>query len=383
MAIRITAALLLVLLTFVPAKAEKAFTIGVTLSLTGRYQALGKMQKRGFELWQQHVNQAGGLLKRPVILKVHDDASDPLLARNIYRRMIVKEKVDWVFGPYSTPITAAVLTVTERHGYPLLITGASGDQLWEQGFRYIFGVFMPASKYPLGFLQLIVQKGLKDLAIVAADDSFSRTLAKATARWARRLRLKIVLFTSFAKGKANLTPQARAARLAGAQALLVCGHMNEAVNMARALHRLGWHPRAYYASVGPALSKYRQVLGEIAEGTFSSSLWEPTVGLYFAGGRRFINDFKSRFKMAPSYQAAIAYAAGMILSDAARNAGSLEHARLRNALLRMDTMTVIGRYAVDSMGRQKRHFPLVIQWQKGHKRVVWPQGLKETDAIFR
>jgi len=49
----------------------------------------------------------------------------------------------------------------------------------------------------------------------------------------------------------------------------------------------------------------------------------------------------------------------------------------------MDTMTVIGRYGVDKSGMQIRHFPLIIQWQKGKKKVVWPDKLQGADPIIK
>ena len=96
-----------------------------------------------------------------------------------------------------------------------------------------------------------------------------------------------------------------------------------------------------------------------------------------------MKSFLDVFKEPPSYHAATAYASGMVLKTALKKSGSLDRDQLRDTLSSMDTMTVIGRYGVDKSGMQIRHFPLIIQWQEGKKKVVWPEKLKKADPIFQ
>ncbi len=49
----------------------------------------------------------------------------------------------------------------------------------------------------------------------------------------------------------------------------------------------------------------------------------------------------------------------------------------------MDTFTLIGRYKVDSSGRQIKHFNLIIQWQDGQKRIVWPEDMAKVKPVFK
>jgi len=374
---------ILLLAISLPARgAGPPLTIGVSLSLTGRYQTMGRMQQRGFSLWVRDVNRWGGLLGRKVRLLLKDDASNPAKAARIYRRLIEKKRVSLLFGPYSSAITEAVLPVVERHHYPLLVSGASADRLWRKGYRYAFGVYTPASKYAVGFLELLVKHGLQRLAILSADDSFSRSLSQSVLEWAGRLRLEVVFLETFRKGSKKLAPLVRRARRAGTQVLLVCGHLEESLNILDALAAISWKPRALYASVGPATGQFHRLAGARAEGVFSSSLWEPQVGCNFPRGKRFIQEFRRTYHMSPSYHAAAAYAAGMILEAALKGATRLDRERLRDTLATMDTMTLIGRYGVDRHGRQIRHFPLIIQWQDGKKQIVWPEGLRTAQARF-
>lgn len=90
------------LLVFPFAFAEEVLQLGGTLSLTGKYAELGTMNEKAYRLWERDVNRKGGLLGRQVNVTILDDKSDPVLAKQLYLDLIVKNKVDLVLGPYSS-----------------------------------------------------------------------------------------------------------------------------------------------------------------------------------------------------------------------------------------------------------------------------------------
>jgi branched-chain amino acid transport system substrate-binding protein len=56
---------------------------------------------------------------------------------------------------------------------------------------------------------------------------------------------------------------------------------------------------------------------------------------------------------------------------------------VRQALQNLQTYTVVGRYEVDRTGIQVKHFPLIIQWQKGEKKIVWPEEVLTEQPIIK
>lgn len=363
------------------ANATEPFRIGITLGLTGKYAKLGEMQQRAYVLWEHDVNEEGGVLGRPVELVIFDDESNPARARGLYSKLITEKHVDMVFGPYSSAITAAVAPIVEEAGYPMLASGASSDKIWQHGYKIIFGVYTPASRYTVGMLNLALINNLDTLAIAYASDGFSVSAANGAKKWASKLGLKIVLFEKFEKGQRDLSELAEKIREAEPSLLVIAGHFNESIDMRRALKKAGWYPKAYFATVGPVLPKYEDTLGVDANLTFASSLWEPEVN--FPKSKEFTAKFHARYAVTPTYHAATAYAAGQILTAAIKKARSLKRNELQKALGDLETYTVIGRYRVDRTGMQVKHFPLTIQWQNRAKRIVWPEEIAETEAIFK
>jgi branched-chain amino acid transport system substrate-binding protein len=372
---------LLILFTSACANAADPVKIGATLSLTGKYAELGSMNEKAYRLWERNINQKGGLAGRPVKVTVLDDKSDSEHAKALYRQLITKDKVDLVLGPYSSEITDAVSNVTEEFRYPLLASGASAVSIWDHGRKYVFGVYITADKYPVGFLELLVKSKLTKIAIVSADDVFSKSIEAGTKSWAKRYGLNVVFSETFKKGSPQIEKSIEAAKNSGADALMVAGHFEDAVNGRKTIKKLDWKPKAYYATVGPAVQKYHDVLKDDAELTYSSSQWEPD--LPFPGSRAFAKEFLEAYGVDPSYHAASAYAAGQILEAAVRKAKTLDRVKLRDTLSALDAITVMGRYGVDPDGRQVRHFATTVQWQNGKKEIVSPPELTTAKPIWR
>lgn len=378
--VRIALSLLIMSLAGVVFAAEPV-RIGVSLGLTGKYSEMSRQKLNAFKLWQGDINGRGGLLGRPVELVVYDDQSDAAQARERYEQLIRRDKVDLVFGPYSSEITEAAAAVTEKYGYPLLTSGAAADELWEKRYTYLFGVYITSSKYTDGFMELLVSHGLRTIAVISADDLFSQSLAAGAMKLAARYGLRVAYTETFAKDARILDSVSRRARDSGAEVLLVCGHFEESVRVREALKRIDWSPKAYFAAVGPALDKFRDVLQTDADLAFSASQWEPNSP--FPGAANFAKAYSKAYNQRPAYQAAAAYAAGQILETAVTKSASIDRKLLRDTLSTLDTITIVGRYGVDRTGKQIRHFAVTTQWQNGERKIVAPRELMNAQPIWK
>lgn len=372
--------LLFLLVSSVYAENTEPIKIGLSLGLTGKYAEMSDMTMKGLKLWQDDVNKTGGISGRKVNLIIYDDKSDSETAKSLYEKLITKDNVDLVIAPYSSQLTEAVLPIIEKYKYPTVTTSAS-DKLWENSSGYLFGIITPASKYAVGFLEMLVLNNIKNVSIIYADDAFSKSIADGTKQWAEKFGLKVLLFTEFEKGRKDIADILVKAKQSNASALIVCGHFEEAVNVRLSLKKIKWYPKAYYASIGPALPAFHQKLGSEANYVFSSVNWEYHAKL--PGSKKFYTDFIKAYGKEPAYQAVEGYSAGAVLEKAIKKTGTIDKEKIRSALYSMETMTIIGRYGVDKTGKQIKHFSLIIQWQKGKKEIVWPEKISTAKPAFR
>ena len=103
-----------------PAAAADPVKLGASLSLTGRFSDSAKYSQEGYKLWEELTNANGGINGRPVALTIYDDQSSPDTGRILAQRLIDRDGVLAILGPYSSPITDAEAVVVERSETPLL-----------------------------------------------------------------------------------------------------------------------------------------------------------------------------------------------------------------------------------------------------------------------
>src|ERR1700682_2904881 len=115
-------------------------TIGVSVSLTGDFSGDGKALVQGYDLWAQDVNAKGGLLNHKVTMKYVDDASSTSQVVTNYTNLITSDKVDLVFGPFSSLLTIPASTVVDRYGYAFPEPAGGGPSVFNRGLKSIFFV---------------------------------------------------------------------------------------------------------------------------------------------------------------------------------------------------------------------------------------------------
>jgi branched-chain amino acid transport system substrate-binding protein len=85
---------------------DDMLTIGFTVSQTGALNLDSIAQLHGFEMWRDDVNAAGGIKagnKRYRVRFVsYDDQSQGGRVQQLYTRLIVEDKAQFLFSPYSS-----------------------------------------------------------------------------------------------------------------------------------------------------------------------------------------------------------------------------------------------------------------------------------------
>jgi branched-chain amino acid transport system substrate-binding protein len=80
---------------------------------------------------------------------VYDDESNPDTGRVLAERLIDRDAVLAILGPYSSPITDAMATATERAQIPMIGTIASDSSIWSRRKLHWSFQGFPSSDYDL------------------------------------------------------------------------------------------------------------------------------------------------------------------------------------------------------------------------------------------
>jgi len=384
----IAAATALLLLTWCspaagePPPAKTPITFGGTLALSGKYGTMGKMTEKGYRLWEERINTPGGLLGRPVRIRITDDRSDVDEVSKAYSRMTREKSVDLLVSPYGSDLVLRAAEHAEKHRYPFLVIAAS-EKIWQTPRRYTFGIYSTSDRYFVGFLELCAAEGMKTVAIAGFPESFSSSAAEGARKWAEKFGLSVVRYRILPeKDEATIAAEAGAMKAARPDAVVVSGYLEETVAFRSALGKAGFRPRAFAGSVGPVYPEFREKLGELAEGAFGATQWEPDTRISTPGSEEFIRLFRARYNEDPTYHAATAYASVLLLEEAIRKIGSLDREKIRSHLLAGSHKTLLGPFKLREDGTQIGHRSFIIQWQRGKKEIVWPDDLRTAKPVF-
>jgi branched-chain amino acid transport system substrate-binding protein len=371
-----------VLLAGVATEAQGPIRIGASLSLTGTYAKLGKNQHEGYQLCQKDLNAKGGVLGRKVEFVVYDDQSMPPTGVRLYEKLITEDKVDGVMGPYSSPVTEAVVNVTEKYKKILVTPLAATTSIFrkEPRRKYIFMILSPAEVYLEGLVDMAAKRGLKTVAVVNEDTLFSKAAAAGAVDLAKKKGLQVVFTEAYPKGNTDFSALLTKIKATNADVIAAATYFDDAVALTRQMRELNVNPKMYGVTVGGDLPEFYDTLKGSAEYIYGATQWEPV--LAYPGNKEWFESYKAEFKHEPSYHSAAGYAGCLIYAEGVKRAGSLDADRVREQLLKLEIRTMFGDYKVDQDGFQVAHKMVTFQWQKEKKVVVWPDDLGQGKILF-
>jgi len=369
----VLAAAVLLVSVLGPARAQgNPVVIGAVVTQSGILADLAADLRKALLLWQEEVNAAGGLLGRRVELRLLDDRSESAAARALYEQLIHEDHADLLIGPFGSAATLGAAAAAEGQRRVLLNATGAARATQRPGFRYVFQVPAPFGNYGSGPLELARRMDYGRILIVARNDPVAREMAEQTQAEATALGLRTATIEIHAPGQNDFAPFIERAKVARAQAWIAYGLPQDAVQMVRDFRRLRYAP-AMFVAQGAADAQFVKRLGQDAEHAMGISPWERT--LASRGNARFVESYSRKWSAEPTPLAAQGYAAGALIEEAVRRAGSLEQEALREALAALQAETPLGYYQVDRSGAQRAARPVVVQIRNGRREIVWPETL--------
>ncbi len=358
---------------------NKPVRVGACISRAGDLAVQGTMYAQGLQLWAQQVNARGGILGQPVELLLKDEPDDPSKMAQAYADLCGPEMASLILGPQNTALSLACLPMLQQAGMPGVFPMASSDVLWEQSRGLAFGVQSTLSAWSLGFFEVAARSGIHSLALIAVDHPEGGNILKPALRWAKRYGVDLPFQASVHQKE---LPAAMAqAQASGAEGLMVWCPSRTCRDTLLTIKRLPWKPKAIFAASEQGSPEFLAAMGKDAEGVFTAAPWTRRTASAFPGGAQFVESFRKEFAREPNHYAAAAFAGGQILEAAADKACSLDREALRQALVGLNVMTIIGRYSVARSGMQLRQFPLTLQWNRGKNEIVWPEEMRTAKPV--
>ena len=238
-----------------PCAAKDKIVIGQAFSLSGPL-ASGAAVSSGpfYELWVKDVNSKGGIYveeygkKLPVELIRYDDKSDVGTMTKLLERLIMEDKVDFVFPPWSTAMLYAAAPICNKHKY-ILIGGAGGaEKLKELSLPYFFQVLNCAGTQMPALADIFAEVGVKSAAVIYRGDLHGIEYSEFSVPAFKEKGIDVKMVESYPPGIKDLSALMKEAKAKDVDAFVVHGYP-DATMLAHVVPSLDLNPFNSYDDV--------------------------------------------------------------------------------------------------------------------------------------
>ncbi len=250
---------------FAGAHAAEPIKIGSFLSVTGPASFLGDSELKTLEMYVEHINEAGGVIGRPLKLVHYDDAGDASAARNFASRLIRSDRVDLIVGGSTTGTTMAAVPMIEQVRIPF-ISLAGAVVITDPVKPWVFKTPQSDRAAAQRVLQDIKDRGLTKVALISGTDGFGRSGREQTLAIAGDMGVEIVADVTYSPTDTDMTAQlTRIRNTAGVEAVFNFGFGQSPAIVTRNYSQLGIK-LPFYQSHGVASDSFLELLGDAGEG---------------------------------------------------------------------------------------------------------------------
>jgi branched-chain amino acid transport system substrate-binding protein len=370
------AALASLLVASAPAAAQSGapIKIGYSMALTGGLAPNGKSALLAQKIWEEDVNRKGGLLGRPVRLVYYDDKSAPAEVPAIYTKLLDVDKVDLLMGAYATAQLAPAMPIAMARKKLLmgLLGLAVNDEFnYPNYFAMIPSGPVPKPAFTQDFFALAMARNPKPqtVAIVAADQEFSKNASDGARETAQKSGLKIVYDKTYPPSTADFSSIVRAIQATNPDLVVVCSYPPDSVGIVRAVNEIGFKPKMIGgAMVGLQATAIKAQLGPLLNGWVNYDFWLPVPKMHFAGVDELMATYQSRAQAEGVdplgyYMAPWAYAQLQVLQQAIEATKSLDDGKLAEHIRASTFKTVVGDVKFGPKGEWAQARVLQVQFQ--------------------
>ena len=372
-----------------PVHAQETIKFGAPLPITGPLAPEALKKKQGYDLWANQVNLAGGINVAGKKMKVEivyiDYQSNTPRAIQATERLITQDNVQFVFAPFGSGAAKAASTVAERYGVPMIAATASSSQVYDQGYKFLFGTFTPNETLTNPLATIIRQRApdVKRVAILARNDLFPLAIAQEMEKSAKDRGLEVVYFEKFAINTLDHSSALAQIKAANPQWIFATGYTNDLVLMRKQMTDQRIEAPVVTMIAAPAYQEFIDAAGKGAENISSAAWWHPAVrykGIdIFGTTESYVKLFKDTYKADPDYAHASASVSGALFQIAIEKSGSIDRQKVRDELAKMDVITFWGPVKFGPTGQITSLEPPVFQIQNAKPIVVHPAAIKQGD----
>ena len=368
---------------------DKVIRIGAPLPLTGALAPEGIKQQEGYDLWAEEVNKAGGIKvgndHYKVQLVYYDYQSATPRAVQLTEKLASEDKVNFIFSPFGSGATKASSNVSEKYKIPTISSTGSSEQVYDQGYKYLFGTLNSNVIVSKALTKYFKEKApnIKKVAIYSRNDLFPLALATSLNDAAKAAGYQVVYFEKYPLNAMDHSAALTELRAKGAEWIYVSGYTDDLIRIRKQMSENKVTAPIITMLAGPAYPEFTESLGDIANGVTSVTWWHPALRFkendVFGSTENFVKLFQAKYHKVADYAQASSSVAGVVLQLAIEKAGSIDPEKVRDVLANTKFDTFYGPIKFGPSGQNITADNPIFQIQNKKITIIAPADVKAGD----
>jgi branched-chain amino acid transport system substrate-binding protein len=366
--------------------APATIKIGSVTDQTGPLANFGAEFKWGFEQAMKDFNADGGInvkeynKKIPIEILYGDHGASEEKAVTEMEYMVT-QKVTALTG--STAIMPLGQVVAERSGIPLVMGNASSTEPFQQGFKYIFSLSWMNNRmaeWPYLLSEYFPEPKPTVIGFMEEQDLMGIDYSIYLQREALKHSAYKLVIQKYQRFAGDFATQILAFKKAGVDFVYAPMIGPDGMKFWQQMKELNFVPKAILQLIAPADRRSWLSLGKDANYVITTDSYHWATKYKGAADldKAYAADHKGEHA---TELAGNGYAGIQVIVDAIGRAGTLDHAKLRDAIAATDMQTVMGPVKFKADGTTDIPF-FAVQYIGGVEKIIWPAEMKEVDPVY-
>jgi branched-chain amino acid transport system substrate-binding protein len=374
------------------ALSKDKIVVGMARPLSGWNAMIGDSAFRPvYETFVAEVNKQGGVYvkeygkKLPIELKVYDDKSDVGTMTRLTEKLIVEDKVDFLWPASGTAFLFAQAPIANKYNYVLLTAegGATSIRDMLPSMPYVFVTLSFSDWYQIPVLaDVLAEQGVKSAYIAYIADLHGVEYSGVAGIELPKKGIDILGVKSVPPDIKDMSSILKAAQKSKADAFLCFAYPDQNILAAKQSMELGYNPKVFLTGPGANFGFWHDIFGPAVEGVMSfvianrktSPAMKELFDKLYQGKPEALNDWWGH----PLYWASLE-----VWKQAVEKAGNFDQKKIRDIIATEKFNTVLGpTWFTNGLMAKECHTGEIGQWQKGIFEVIGPKKRATAKTLY-
>jgi branched-chain amino acid transport system substrate-binding protein len=367
------------------APVKDSIVVGMSRPISGPLAVIGDSAfKVIYDVWVPMINDAGGIYldeygkSLPVETIIYDDKSDVGTMTRLTEKLILEDKVDFLWPACGTAFIFGQAPIANKYGY-VLVTAEGGattikDSLYTLPYLFVSLSFSDWYQLPI-FADMLAAKGAETAYVTYIADLHGIEYSGVAGTEFGRVGIKVIGNVSLPPDLKDFAPVVQDAMASGADVFCCFGYPDQVLPVTGTAIALGYNPNAFIVGPGGNFGFYHAAFGPMVEGVCSftgfargqTAKLDELADILYAGKPEELQDWWGH---------SFYWASLDIWKAAVEQAGTIDQDAVRDIIATTKLDTVLGPTWFTMFGdgggllAKECHAGEIGQWQNGVFEVV-------------